>query len=173
MKKILLLLMLCMLFMSMSGCVYKNRGEYLGKVAQSEDKQSDAMMQSIIDALETQDKDALKALLSPYALEHAEDLDEKIEELMEFYPGSEGGFDGYNVSKKSANYGVISLMLDGVYDVSSNGEEYEVNFVMYPRNDEEPEKIGLYLIEVMTEEAKPEGFKWKNEEDAPGIYVLE
>ena len=48
-----------------------------------------------------------------------------------------------------------------------------MGFILQIRNDEEPEKVGVYLIEVMTPEAKPQGFKWKDEEDAPGVYVLE
>ena len=65
-------------------------------------------------------------------------------------------------------------MLNGDYEVTyGDGQQYEVNFVTYPQNDKEPEKIGLYLIEVMTEDAKPEGFKWRNETDEPGIYIME
>lgn len=71
------------------------------------------------------------------------------------------------------NYGDIRLTLLGTYTVTNDNQEYQIRFVMLPQNDEEPDKIGLYLIEVMTENAKPEGFKWKNEKDAPGIYVLE
>lgn len=54
-----------------------------------------------------------------------------------------------------------------------NEHTYELRITSYIENDKEPEKTGLYMIEVMTEEAKPEGFKWRDEEDAPGIYVLE
>lgn len=77
MKKLLILTICCMFVVNFAGCAYKNRGDYLAKAAREEDEQSDAMMQSIIDALEAQDTEALKALFSPYALEYAENLDKK------------------------------------------------------------------------------------------------
>lgn len=173
-KKKILVMVSCILFMELLGCHhYESRGEYLTKVAREEDEQSDEMMQSIVDALEAQDSNALKKLFSPYALKNAENLDEKIEELMNFYPGSNEGIEGDCISERKANYGNITLILTGDYTVTNDGKEYEVSFITIPQNDEEPEKEGLYLLEVMTEEAKPEGFKWRNEDDEPGIYVLE
>lgn len=172
-KKIGLIIMGGILIVSMTGCTYKNRGEYLGKHAQEEDELSDAMMQSIVDALETQDAEALKELFSPYALEHAENLDEKIEELIEFFPGYKDGFQGKCISKRRTNHGDVRLILLGTYKGIKDNQDYQVRFVTYPQNDEEPDKIGLYLVEMITEDAEPEGFKWKNENSQPGVYVQE
>ena len=172
MKKIAILVICGIFLVNLVGCEFKEREDYLTRVERSENEQTDAMMQSVIDALEAQDAEALKSLFSPYALEHAENLDEKIEELMEFYPGCEG-FKGNHITKKGARYGVITLMFDGTYTVTSDSQEYQICFITYPRDDEEPDKIGLYLVHVMTEEAEPEGFKWRNEKSTPGIYVLE
>ncbi len=172
-KKNVSVMLMCLVVLSLSGCTYKSRGDYLAKVARDEDKQSDEMMNSIVDALETQDAEALKNLFSTYALEHAEDLDEKIEEIIDFFLGSNGGYEGNCISERKANYGDITLILTGTYTVTNERQEYMVNFITMPQNDEEPDKEGLYLIEVMTEEAEPEGFKWRNEDDEPGIYVLE
>ena len=172
-KQTIALFMSAVVILSVTGCEKISREELLAPRQSDEDRQSDEMMQSIVDALDAEDAEALKELFSPYAQEEIADLDEKIEELIAYYPGSEGGFEGHNVSKKSANRGIISLALLGRYTVKYDGGEYRIRFVTYPQNDEEPEKIGLYLIEVMTEEAKPEGFKWKDETDVPGIYILE
>ncbi len=172
-RKIGLIVLSSVLLLGISGCTGGSRIEHMARKAKAYDEQSDAMMESIVDALEEQDAEALKELFSPYALEESENLDEKIEELMEFYPGSEGGFEGNCISSRGANYGEIILILRGTYKVIGDNQEYQVRFVVSPQNDEEPEKTGLHLIQVMTEEAKPEGFKWRNEEDEPGIYVLE
>ena len=92
---------------------------------------------------------------------------------MDFYPGCNGGFDGMYDTHETTNYGVQTKVLNGTYTVLNNNQKYYLNFTIQLRNDEEPEKIGLHLIQVMTPEAKPQGFKWKDEEDAPGVYVLE
>ena len=173
-RQTIVLLLSVAAVISVTGCEKINREEMFAPRRSEEDRKSDEMMQSIMDALDAEDADALKALFSPYAQEEISDLDEKIEELIEYYPGSEGGFEGDCILKRSSDYGVITLMLNGDYEVTyGDGQQYEVDFVTYPQNDEEPEKIGLYLIEVMTEEAKPEGFKWRNETDEPGIYIME
>ena len=158
---------------SIMGCNFRSRLDYLAESNRTDDEQSEATRQSIIDALEAQDAQGLKALFSKYALENAEDLDEKIEELMDFYPGCNGGFDGGCSTLEGTDYGVRTKVLNGTYTVTNDNQEYYLIFTIQIRNDEEPEKVGLHLIEVVTEETMPEGFKFKNQKDAPGIYVLE
>ncbi len=170
-RKVTLLLIGYVLIFSLSGCNPESAGEYRARVIRDEQNMADEMMQAIIDALEEQDVKAMKEMFSTYAIEHAENLDEKIAKIMEFYPGSNEGYEG-NCSSMGGKY-YSRLILYGTYDVMNDGQVYEIRFITMPHNDEEPDKVGLYLIEVMTEEAKPEGFKWKNEEDEPGIYVLE
>ncbi len=170
-KNIALMLGGIIVMIGLSGCHYKSRGEYMADAVRKDYEQADMMMQSIMETLEAQDANALKELFSPYALKHTENLEEKIEELIEFYPGSDEGFEGDCSAKGGQHYG--EWIINGIYTVMSDSQEYEIRFITMPKNDEEPDKVGLYLIEVMTEEAKPEGFKWRNEEDEPGIYVLE
>lgn len=35
----------------------------------------------------------------------------------------------------------------------------------------EPEWVGVYIIEIMTQEAEPDRLKWKDEVDDLGIYI--
>ncbi|QEH69888.1 DUF5104 domain-containing protein [Cellulosilyticum sp. WCF-2] len=163
----------CVMVGSIMGCNFRSRLDYLAESNRTDDEQSEATRQSIIDALEAQDAQGLKALFSKYALENAEDLDEKIEELMDFYPGCNGGFDGGCSTLEGTDYGVRTKVLNGTYTVTNDNQEYYLIFTIQIRNDEEPEKVGLHLIEVVTEETMPEGFKFKNQKDTPGIYVLE
>ena len=163
----------CILIGSMAGCQFSSRADYLARTSRSDDEQSEATKQSIINALETRDTQGLKAMFSQYALENAEDLDEKIQELIDFYPGCNGGFNGGCSTLEGTDYGVRTKVLNGTYTVTNDNEEYYLIFTIQLRNDEEPDKVGLHLIEVMTEEAMPEGFKCKDEDDAPGVYVLE
>lgn len=168
----MLLLIGCVVMLGLLGCSPESAAKYRAKVIREEQDMADEMMQSIVEALEAQDSNALKKLFSSYALKNAENLDEKIEELMEFYQGSSGEKEGGLCSAEGGiPYG--KLILDSTYTMRNEEQEYEVTVITMPCNDEEPEKEGLYLIEVMTKEAKPEGFKWRNEDDEPGIYVLE
>lgn len=50
---------------------------------------------------------------------------------------------------------------------------YEIMHTILLREDTEPDKIGLYSIQVMESEEWPEGLKWREENDDPGVFVLE
>lgn len=171
-KNWMLILLGCVLAVQLLGCSPQTASEYRAKVLREDADKSEDMKKSIIDALDKQDAEALKGLFSEYALENAEDLDEKIEELMEFYSGSDEAIEGGMRSSEGGKY-YEDWILNSVYTLKKNGQEYELRIVTIPMDKKEPDKVGLYLIEVMTEEAKPEGFKWRNEDDAPGIYVLD
>lgn len=171
-KNWMLILLGCVLAVQLLGCSPQTASEYRAKVLREDDDKSEDMKKSIIDALDKQDAEALKGLFSEYALENAEDLDEKIEELMEFYSGSDEAIEGGMRSSEGGKY-YEDWILNSVYTLKKNGQEYELRIVTIPMDKKEPDKVGLYLIEVMTEDAEPEDFKWRNEDDAPGIYVLD
>ena len=171
-KNWMLILLGCVLAVQILGCSPQTASEYRAKVLREDDDKSEDMKKSIIDALDKQDAEALKGLFSEYALENAEDLDEKIEELMEFYSGSDEAIEGGMRSSEGGKY-YEDWILNSVYTLKKNGQEYELRIVTIPMDKKEPDKVGLYLIEVMTEDAEPEDFKWRNEDDAPGIYVLD
>ena len=171
-KNWMLILLGCVLAVQLLGCSPQTASEYRAKVLREDDDKSEDMKKSIIDALDKQDAEALKGLFSEYALENAEDLDEKIEELMEFYSGSDEAIEGGMRSSEGGKY-YEDWILNSVYTLKKNGQEYELRIVTIPMDKKEPDKVGLYLIEVMTEDAEPEDFKWRNEDDDPGIYVLD
>lgn len=156
-----------------SGCSLGDRGEYLAESNRTEKEQAGELMQSVIEALEAENAEALKNLFSVYARENSYNLDEKIQELIDFYPGSNGGYEGNVSTHRTADYGDIIYVITPKYTVTNDDESYEVRLTAYIENDVEAERVGLYSIQVMTEEAKPDGFKWRDEEDAPGVYVLE
>lgn len=172
-KYVMLVLMSCMMIGSMSGCGVAQRAEYLGNELRSDDKYAEELFQFITEALEREDKEALKSIFSSYTLENSDNLDEQMDKLMEFYPGYDGGYDVSIHTHGSSSYGGKEYILCPQYCITNDGFEYRIWLIAYIENENESEKIGLYSIQVMTEEAKPEGFKWRTEDDAPGIYVLE
>ena len=172
-KKVVWGVSCCILIGSTMGCNSGSRVGYLAKSNRSDEAQAEATRQSIIDALEAKDAEGLKALFSKYAIDNAVNLDDKIEELIAFYPGCNGGFKGTYNTHEGSDYGVQTKVLNGTYTVINDDKKYRLHFTIQLRNDKEPDKVGLHLVEVMTDEAKPEGFKWKDEEDAPGVYILE
>lgn len=173
-KYIFLVAISCILFGNIVGCGQTTKGRMLAKQYNSDKEHADALFEVVTEALEEEDVEAIKELFSLYALENSEDLEEKIGELIEFYPGCNGGYEVVVPTHESTEqYGIKEYIIYPKYHVTNDGELYDLRLTVYMENDVEPNKEGLYSIQVMTDGAWPEGFKWRNEEDAPGVYVLE
>ena len=106
-------------------------------------------------------------------MENSNDLDSQMDKLIEFYPGCNGGYKVSISTRESSAYAGKEYILCPQYTITNDDYEYRIRLTAYIENEEEKDKIGLYSIQVMTEEAMPEGFKWRQEDSAPGIYVLE
>ena len=172
-RKILFLVGIsCTLFGSIAGCG-TTKGEYLAKKAEPKHEKSKELFEIITAALEVEDSEAIKTLFSPYALENSENLEEKIQELIEFYPGRNGGYEVWYRTHETTNRGVKECVVAAIFEITNDDEIYRMRITTYTENDVDQDKEGVYMIQVMTKEAEPEGFKWKTETSAPGVYVLE
>lgn len=164
----------CLLIGLMTGCtVASSRGEYMMKKSHTDKEKANVVMDSLTEALDKRDVESVKELFSKYALENSDNLDGKIEELMDYYPGYDGEYEVTVSSMEHMDRGVGWHALYAMYDLSKGEQSYEIMLTILSREDREPDKIGLYSIQVMTDEAAPEGFKWREENDAPGVFVLE
>ena len=141
--------------------------------SREEQEAADQTVQELFKALEAGDEKAIRELFSPYARENAADLDEKIRELIAYYPGANGGYTGNSVSTESKRGKQYLHVLDITLTVTNDGQEYQINICLQMKNDFEPSKKGVHSIEIIREEEKSENFKWKEKEDAPGVYVAE
>ena len=152
---------------------YQYTAEEVYGALREEQEAADRTAQELFKALEAGDEVAIRELFSPYARENAADLDGKIRELIAYYPGANGGYTGNSVSTESKRGNQFLHVLDITLTVTNDGQEYQIDICLQMRNDFEPSKEGVHLIEIIREEEKPEGFKWKEKEDAPGVYVAE
>ena len=138
-----------------------------------EKEAADQVVQKLFNALEAGDEKAIRGLFSPFALENATDLDGKIRELIAYYPGADGGYDGAAISKESRDKGKYMHVLEIILTVTNEGQEYDLVICLQMENEFEPSKEGVHLIEIMKQEDEPAGFKWKTKDAAPGVYVAE
>ena len=174
-KKYIFLVGMSWIFLgNIVGCGQATRGQTIEKQYDSDQEYAMELFEEVVEALESEDEEAIKELFSPYAIENSENLDEKIEELIEFYPGCNGGYEMVVPTHESIEqYGSKEYIIYPKYHVTNDGELYDLRLTVYIENEAESQKEGIYSMQVMTNEAWTEGFKWRNEEDAPGVYVLE
>ena len=134
---------------------------------------AEQVVEKLFRALEAGDEAAIRGLFSPYAIENAADLDGKIREMIDYYPGADGGYTGSCITTNDKDAGKIRQILDIALMVTDEGKDYELVICLQMRNDYEPSMEGVHLIEMIKVEEEPAGFQWKNEDDAPGVYVAE
>lgn len=140
-------------------------------VSSREEKEYAKMVvDTLFNALEEKDPQAIKGLFSEYAINNTYDLDGKINRLINFYPGADGGYESSSISDESNDYGTKSQTLELTLVIQNQEFKYKVNIGMFIRNDLDSSKIGVHLIEVLVEEKAPSNFKWKSIDAAPGIY---
>lgn len=141
--------------------------------SREEQEAADQTVHKLFDALEAGDEAAIRNLFSPYALENAVDLEGKIQELIAYYPGADGGYTGASITTEDNDYGKKQHVLDIILTVTDKGQEYQIDICLQMRNDFDPSMEGVHLIEIIREEEKTADFIWKEKEDAPGVYVGE
>ena len=140
-------------------------------VSSREEKEYAKMVvDTLFNALEDKDSQAIKGLFSDYAKNNIYDLDGKINQLINFYPGADGGYESVGISRESNDYGTKSHALELRLTIKNQDFEYEISINMYLRNDVDSSKIGVNSIEVAIDEKTPAGFKWKTINAEPGIY---
>lgn len=134
------------------------------------------MFEKVLAALDEEDADALKGLVSDNTVEHVEDLDEWIDELMEFY---EGRSEEYQCSG-GVEKGMITSFYEKEFIVTTDEDVYCIS-LGYMSHDPEFEKehpheisknVGINSMIILKKDLKDEiGFtQWADGEGDFSIY---
>ena len=165
MKKLIICAMLTAAALLQSSCsLGGSRTDMLNK---SNDREViNTRLEQIIAAIENSDKDAMKAMFSESALQEAEDIDGEIEQLLALFPN---GIDSWthivNEVSEKQNHGKREKSITASYYVYTGDQQYVFAIMDRIINTENPEKVGLFAIDV---------FDDKNNEFrafSAGIYI--
>ena len=136
-------------------------------------KQMNKTKKQVIKCINEQDKEGLKKLFSKSAQKDIEDLDGKIDELLEAFKGES------IVSVKSEpvdlsrtnDYGKESIIIYGEQAFKlKDGKIYAVWIDFCDKDDNNKDNVGLYMIEVCT--CSREEFTWEGVNSGkPGIFI--
>ena len=165
MRKLLIAfsLVLCILLSSCSLLGTGTLGSDLDK--------ADARVEQVIKVIQSQDKDALKAMFSKQALNEAQGLDEGIEYLFEFFQGEVRTIKMNGVSPgKSVDYGHIVKEVVSFYSVETDKQKYLFFLIEYTQDTDHPDNVGLYALRVIRAEDKATQFTYWQYMKIAGIY---
>ena len=170
MKRLLFILTSVVLAFGLTSCAVTGRGFlYL----RDDEAIADDYCEEIIDALENQDTDELKSMFSTSALAEAEDIDEGLAYVMDFYQGETQSVDLAVATSESVDHGEKTIRLNCVYWVTTDKDEYFIFFVYDDVDTENPDNVGLYMLQIMKASEKEEQFDWVGKSYIAGIWQPE
>lgn len=132
---------------------------------------ADKNFQKIIEALENKDKEVLKKMFSTQASKDADDIDGGIDYIMDFYKGKMKSKKRGIGREDLKNNGNKKSELDCVYIVTTDEDTYRVFFIDQIVDNQNPDNIGIYMIQVIKESDKEKEFDGGGEKTrCAGIY---
>ena len=176
-KKICLLICLLMVVstvLCITGC--KSREQRLSEESTYEDAQMNSMGKKVINCIKNGDKEGLKKLFSKSAQKDIEDLDGKIDELLEAFKGKSI----VSVKSESAgssrtnDYGKKSITIYGDYTLKLSTKGKCTIFISFcDKNDENPDDKGVFQMELrmFSKEETPKDFSGGAYQDDRGIFI--
>ena len=176
MKNLISVVMCLLIILSTTFCLTacKSRTEEMADQEIYTEKQMNKTKNKVIKCINEQDKEDLKKLFSKDAQKHIEDLDGKLDQLI-------GAFNGNKIESAKglspAFEGSVDaqpLHIYGEYRLTINSKEkYRIYISFCDKNDEEPDKEGVFQIELRTfsREESPRDFSGGAYQDDYGIFI--
>ena len=140
------------------------------KLGRDDKKIAETRLEEIINALENNAKEILKNMFSTNALEEADDIDNNIDYVMNFYKGTIISKEGSRQGLDSNSDGIIKSELKGFYRVTTDKEKYIIFFIDQLVDTENTDNVGLYMLQIIKLEDREKYFDWGNETRCAGIF---
>lgn len=105
----------------------------------------------LVDAIERKDAQAIKDKFSPYAKSNIDNLDEKIDRLINEFPGWNEDYKVKDTFERWSNHGKITYMLTPSFSFDVGGIAYRMRIIYYTESDEDESKLGYYSIQIYEE----------------------
>ena len=172
MKKIVLLLIaILMLFTS---CSFRKIEMYSTLFRSDQDVANESFDQ-VLYAIQTQDATMLKSLFSEKAIIDAEDFDENITALFDFFKGAVLSYDGWAgpaTSARSDGEGHYQEKFQSTYDVKTTESIYRFAIREYVIDTKDLDVVGIYSLYIMNGENSDLNIAyWGGGEWAAGIHI--
>lgn len=138
-----------------------------------DEKIAEATLEEFIEAVEADDREAIKGMFAEDALAQIDDIDSEIDTFIQFYHGTVQNWDNTSISTQVRSSGEEGYYqrISCKYKIETTEERYQIRFtknVSAPTQEQE----GIYKVGIITQEC----FEEKHEEFGsvvPGLYIVE
>lgn len=166
-KQLLIVVLSVTLLGSIASCGY-------GRSRHSDEYIADTMFEHILESIENEDSEALKALFSKAALLEADDIDANVEHLFALIEGDVVSWEREGVgSSESVRSGKRSELIRSWFILETTQDRYYFFLLDYNKNTINPDLEGLYTIRAVKYKDEEEYITSRQEMKIPGIYIPE
>ena len=165
-KKLLGVLVCCVSLLPVHGCrVY----------IPDWNKQENKRLEALLEAIQEEDREGLKAMFSPRAIEEAEDFDAGMDYLLSMFQGEVQSWEipggGGGPVRESIRPNGRSVSIRARYTVVTDQDTYTFLMLDYLMDTLEPDREGLYTLRVIRQADEETQPAWYWEDIIlPGIY---
>lgn len=169
-KKILILLFLINILLLSSCSLGGGRTEMLNR--DGDDKKADVRLEQILGVIKNKDKDALKAMFSKQALDEADDIDGRMDYLLNFFQGEVVSWkqNGGPIVDEANNSGNKTKESKSFFNVDTDKQKYLFFLLDCTVDKDHPDNVGLYSLRVIKTEDKETQFGYWQDMKIAGIY---
>ena len=136
------------------GCMFSNNNNI------NTEKEQRLLAEKIFLCLDEDDTDSLKKLFCQKTLDEYEDIDKEIFRAMIFYDGKTVSYDSKSISNSDGGSykdgNLVKLRTSGYIEniETSSGAKYTVRFYNYLISEENPEKVGISKIVIISDDGE-------------------
>lgn len=142
---------------------------------QSDEFIADTQMDSLLDTIESRDRNGLISLFAPNALNDAENVHHSIELLYSYYQGRHVSYNNWDATGVSTdrNDNHIVKKLYGTYDVVTDKDTYRFAFLFVAEDSANSENIGFQSVYVirMDDDVSTQYAYRGDQTYMPGIHI--
>ena len=175
MRRIYLICMIIILSLLLASCSLGGNNSRRNFLMKDDSSVANDKFSELIDAIQTQDINTLKSLFSKNALKEAENLDESIRHLFDYFQGelvSYNNWGGPGV-KAEMEYGDYQEVYDATYDFETAQDKYRLWMEIITVDTTDADNVGirsLYIIRF--EDDTRTDFAYRGDgEHTPGINI--
>jgi len=168
MNKNIFILLVLFIVLLLSSCSFRGMRKV---IVDDSDKKADARLEQILNALSDNDKDALKAMFSKQALSEANDFDENINYLFDFFKGTIKSWErtGFTAPMRTTR-GKKAIELISWYTVTTDKDSFSFFVIDYSIDTFNSDNVGLYALRVIKTADEDAEFTYWQDMEIPGIY---
>ncbi|MCI5874786.1 MAG: DUF5104 domain-containing protein [Clostridiales bacterium] len=168
------ILILCIIsILNITGCGGDvSRVDKLEQQSLSVEENANEIMNQVLEILNSHDAEQLSGIFSEGVRNNVSNLSDMSMQAIEFYEGIgkivKSEYMGTYISN---NRGKKVIYGTSRYTVETENHIYLVWIVIQNKNDYDESMEGLYLLQIITEETRVDGFTWEDKNSDPGIYI--